>query len=441
MNTSPTCLIKQNAFARVGEFLGLRGGYRGYTNRNLVVGVVELICHGLDENVESISNRLEIGERRMTATALMTCFVLCAAAAQFASIAAVLIRAHLVAARRPTYRPPVTILRPICGIENHVHMTLSSGFAIKYPEFEIIFCVASPVDPVIPLVERLITAHPDVPSRLLIGDHQISANPKLNNLTKGWHAARHEFIAMADSNLLLPLDYLDQLMAQWDARTGLVSSPAFGGQPEGIGAELECAFLNSYQARWQFAAAAIGAGYAQGKTLFWRRNLLDHAGGISALAREPAEDAAATKLVRNAGSKVRLVAKPFEQPLGHRRFSEVWRRQIRWARLRRDTFGGLFALEILSGGLLPLAVAAALGFAEGGIVSTAFAGLLFAWYGAEILLARIFSWPLSWRTPFVLVARDLILPVLWFTAWAGNTVVWRDATIELRTAEEGGLAR
>jgi ceramide glucosyltransferase len=177
------------------------------------VEVVELICHRLDENVESILSRLEIGERRMTATALMTSFVLCAAAVQFASIAAVLIRAHLVAARRPRYRPPVTILRPICGIENYLHTTLSSGFAIKYPEFEIIFCIASPVDPVIPLVERLITAHPDVPSRLLIGDHHSSANPKLNNLMKGWHAARHDFIAMADSNLLLPLDYLDQLMA------------------------------------------------------------------------------------------------------------------------------------------------------------------------------------------------------------------------------------
>jgi ceramide glucosyltransferase len=324
-----------------------------------------------------------------------TSFVLCAAAAQFMSIAAVLIRAYLVGRRLPTYRPPVTILRPICGMENHIHTTLTSSFAIKYPEFEIVFCVASPVDPAIPIIEQLITNHPEVPSRLLIGEHRISPNPKLNNLVKGWHAARHEFIAMADSNLLLPADYLDQLMAHWDAQTGLVSSPAFGGRPEGIGAELECAFLNSYQARWQFAAAALGAGYAQGKTLFWRRNLLDCVGGIGSLAREPAEDAAATKLVRKMGSKVRLVAKPFEQPLGHRRFSAVWRRQIRWARLRRDTFGGLFALEILSGGHFPLAAAACLAIAEGGIVWTVFAGLLFAWYGAEILLARIFSWPLS----------------------------------------------
>src|SRR5262249_41967988 len=160
-----------------------------------------------------------------------------------------------------------------------------------------------------------------VPARLLIGEHRISTNPKLNNLMKGWLAARHEFIAMTDSNVLLPVDYLDQLMANWESQADLVSSPAFGGQADGIGAELECAFLNSQQRRWQFAAAAIGAGYAQGKTLFCRRNLLDHAGGIGALGREPAEDAAATKLVRQAGGKVRLVAKPFEQPLGHRGFS------------------------------------------------------------------------------------------------------------------------
>jgi ceramide glucosyltransferase len=377
----------------------------------------------------------------MTATALMTSFVLCAAAAQFTSIAAMLIRAHLLAGRRPACRPPVTILRPLCGTEDHIHATLASSFAIRYPEFEIVFCVASPDDPVIPIVERLITAHPEVPARLLIGEHRISPNPKLNNLMKGWLAARHQFIAMADSNLLLPVDYLDQLMAHWEAQTDLVSSPAFGGQPDGIGAELECAFLNSYQARWQFAAAAMGAGYAQGKTLFWRRSLVDHAGGIGALAKEPAEDAAATKLVRKAGGKVRLVAKPFEQPLGHRRFSAIWQRQIRWARLRRDTFGGLFALEILSGGLLPLAAAAGLAIAEGGIIWTAFAGLLFAWYGAEILLARIFSWPLSWRTPLVLMARDLILPALWFAALTGNTVVWRNATINIRTADEEGLVR
>ena len=79
----------------------------------------------------------------------------------------------------------------------------------------------------------------------------------------------------------------------------------------------------------------FGFGFAQGKTMLWRRADLERAGGIEALAKEVAEDAASTKIVRAAGRKVRLVAQPFPQPLGHRSASEVWNRQLRWARLRR----------------------------------------------------------------------------------------------------------
>ena len=59
------------------------------------------------------------------------------------------------------------------------------------------------------------------------------------------------------------------------------------------------------------------------------------AGGVRALAAELAEDAASTKIVRAAGLRVRLVDNPFQQPLGRRTLKEVWRRQTRWARLRR----------------------------------------------------------------------------------------------------------
>ena len=128
-------------------------------------------------------------------------------------------------------------------------------------------------------------------------------------------------------------------------------------------AELECGFLNSYQARWQLAAHAFGLGFAHGKTMLWRREVLERAGGIRALACKPAEDAAGTQIVRDQGLKVGLVPRPFPQPLGSRRFQEVWRRQLRWARLRRVSFGLYFYPEILSGGLLPLSVAAALAIA------------------------------------------------------------------------------
>ena len=277
-----------------------------------------------------------------------------AALVHFGGIALLFARSRGASGNAQHGRPPVTILRPACGIENHIEETLASAFALDYADYEVLFCVAAERDPVIPLIQRLMEAHPDVPSRLLVGDDRISINPKLNNLVKGWHAAAHDWIVMTDSNVLMPPDYLDRVLERWQPDTGLVCSPPVGTRPDGLGAELECAFLNTYQARWQLIADAIGTAYAQGKTMFWRRQYLDEGGSIEALAAEPAEDAASTKLIRAAGRKVRLVVRPFPQPLGKRAVGDVWRRQMRWARLRRSSFPLVYAPEAVSGGFFPL---------------------------------------------------------------------------------------
>jgi ceramide glucosyltransferase len=184
-------------------------------------------------------------------------------------------------------------------------------------------------------VRQLIAAHPHVAARLLIGNETISDNPKLNNVCKGWRAAAYDWIVMADSNVLMPRDYIERLLAAWRADTGVVSSPPAGGRPQGFWAELECAFLNTYQLRWQYTSAAIGLGFAQGKSMLYRRSQIEQAGGIRLLAAEAAEDAATTKVVRDLGLRVRLVDAPFEQPLGYRSAGEVWARQLRWAKLRQ----------------------------------------------------------------------------------------------------------
>jgi Glycosyl transferase family 21 len=90
---------------------------------------------------------------------------------------------------------------------------------------------------------------------------------RTNNVLKGWRAARHDWIVIADSNVLMPRDYIDRLFASWRADTGLVASPPIGCRPQGLWAELECAFLNTYQARWQYLADALGFGFARGKTM------------------------------------------------------------------------------------------------------------------------------------------------------------------------------
>ena len=172
-------------------------------------------------------------------------------------------------------------------------------------------------------------------------------------------------MVFADSNVLMPRDYVQRLLAQFDDETGLVCSPPVGSRPGNLWAEVECAFLNGYQARWQILADTVGLGFAQGKTMMWRRADLEQAGGIRRLGEEVAEDAASTKVVREAGHKVRIVDAPFPQPLGQRALIDVWKRQARWAQLRRASFLTFFLPEIASGALPPLLAAAFLAFALG----------------------------------------------------------------------------
>ena len=140
----------------------------------------------------------------------------------------------------PADAPPVTLVRPLCGVDPFAEETLASSFALDYPSYELIFCLASADDPVAPMVRRLIEANPKTPARLLIGDDRPSGNPKLNNVVKGWKAARHQWIIIADSNVLMPRDYIQRLMARWRAehRHCLRAADRLGAEVSGCRARM-----------------------------------------------------------------------------------------------------------------------------------------------------------------------------------------------------------
>lgn len=345
--------------------------------------------------------------------------------AQFGSIGLVLIRRLR---RRPAAPrrdgEGVTILRPCCGIENNLEATARSVLTLDHPRYEVLFCVARADDPVIPFLRDILARHPECDARILVGDERISGNPKLNNLVKGWSAARYDRIVMSDSNLLAPPSYLDEIEEVRDGRTAFVCSPPVGTQAEGFSAELEAAFLNSYQARWQLLADELGIAFAQGKTIAMRRSEVEAMGGLAALAAEPAEDAAATKAAHRFGRRVRLVKTPFAQPLGRRRFADVWRRQVRWARLRRASFPLAFLAEIITG-FAPVAAAAVALVAMEALSPWSLPALALVWYAAEYVLARAYGWPAGPLMPLAAILRDLLLPCVWVAGWVGYTFEWR----------------
>lgn len=331
-------------------------------------------------------------------------------------------------------RPFVSLIRPVCGVDTFDRETLGSSFTQDYPDYEVLFCAASEDDPAVALARELVAAHPEVKAQVLVGETAISANPKLNNVAKGLDAAVGDIVVMTDSNLLLPPDYLSALDATWRPDTGLVSAPAIGARPGNFWGAVECAFLNGNQARWQLAADALGMGFAQGKTLAWRRDVLDAGGGLAALGQNLAEDVASTKLVRRQGLKVRLPSKLFVQPIGTRAARAVWDRQLRWSRVRRDGFPAVFALEILQGPLPPAAALAGL-VALGAVPTWSLAGFVLVWYGAEIALSRVMGWPTSLRDIAAMVARDLMLVPLWLVTFRSRGFTWRGTA--MNSAEEG----
>ena len=325
--------------------------------------------------------------------------------------------------------PAVTVVRPLCGLESFSAATIASSFAIDYPVYELLFCVARADDPIVPLVTQAIAAHPDVPARLLVGDDVISINPKLNNMVKGWRAAAHPWIAFIDSNVLIPRAFVHQLVAAWRGDTGAVSAPPAGCCADGLWSHLECAFLNTYEARWQYAVDAVGLGFAQGKTLLYRKADLDRS-GMRELASDPAEDAATTKMVRRQGLRVRL-APPSPQPLGRRAFGEVWGRQLRWARLRRATFLAEFLPEIVSGSVVPVILAGCAAAMLGWSVVAVMVAYLAVWWGAEIAMAVACRWPVTWQTPIALAIRDGLMPAIWIGAFAGQSFTWKGTAVRM----------
>ena len=217
-----------------------------------------------------------------------------------------------------THGPSVTIIRPVCGMDAYEETTLRSTFELEYAGYELLFCCASAEDPVVALVQRLIAEYPSVQARLLIGEERASQNPKLNNVAKGWRAAPHEWIVIADSNVLMPSDYLQRLLAPGVPTPGSSARrPSAAGRTRlgRAGMRLPQHLSGALAVCGRQSRRGIRAGQDDALAPQRSRSGRRHLG---ACAPSPAEDAAATKVVRAAGLRVSLADGAFPQPLGFR---------------------------------------------------------------------------------------------------------------------------
>ena len=338
--------------------------------------------------------------------------------------------------------PPVSIVRPVCGLEKFFRTDFAFDLRTRLSRLR--SPVLRPEEEPTRSFRWPRNCWPNSPKgrgKLLIGDDRISPNPKLNNCVKGWQAARHQWVVLADSNVLAPKDYLQQMLVRFtpDCRPRLFAAArrhAAGRGAPGSNAPSS----TPIQARWQFAPTR-SAGLRPGQEHDVAARDRRRAGGMVALASEIAEDAASTKLVRSAGMKVALVDRPFDQPLGRRNLRAIYRRQTRWARLRRASFPSMYVPEIFAGTLLP-SLAGAYAAREFGFEPwTVVALVVAAFVIPEIIANRLLRWPSSLWSPLGYIFRDLLFAVIWIDGWLGDDFVWLGNSMTVREAGRGNRRR
>ncbi|KAK9695765.1 Ceramide glucosyltransferase [Basidiobolus ranarum] len=214
---------------------------------------------------------------------------------------------------------------------------LASSLNQDYPRFEVIFSVANGDDPAIRIVQELIAEHPNVDTRLIIGENLIGVNPKINNLIQSYETAKYDIVWILDSNVFT---YPGSLGRSVDKLTkdkvGLVHHAPLGVRPNSFGSELEMVFLNTAHAKMYNAInfASVDS-CVVGKSNMFRRSVLERAGGLSAFKNYLAEDNEIAQAIWDMGYKHEMTQDLAYQSLGSMKTIDYFQRRARWIRLRK----------------------------------------------------------------------------------------------------------
>lgn len=327
--------------------------------------------------------------------------------------------------------PAVSVLLPIRGGDPEIEQNLRSLVSQDYPDFEIVAAFDGADDPVLP-VAREVASESDGRLTICVGDGSASGgrNPKFGNLRQAYQAAQHSVLVHVDANVVFEPDRLRRTILGLGPGTALVTTTIVGIRPANFAGHVECAFLNGYHARFMLAAAALRIPYAMGKLVAYRRADLEQAGGIKLLADDIADDAALARAVRKTGGRLRFDPDLLEQPVGSRRWRDVWDRQKRWLMVRRGLVPFFFLSEMMVSAIVVACVSVGAGLCLGIAPVVVLAGWAALWYGIEAVFLWINRWPLQPMAPLAWILRDLMLPLLWISSLLSRRAQWRGQQVE-----------
>ncbi len=243
-------------------------------------------------------------------------------------------------------RPPVTVLKPLCGADPGLEDNLVSFFRQDYPAFQLVFGVQSDDDAAVPVLKRVMRRYPDIDATLVVHPAEVGLNPKVANLLGMLPFAKYDAAIISDSNVRVSGDYLDSMIRTLEQpNVGLVSSPILAVGEKNLGAALDATRINGWVTPGAALPTALGSSAVIGKSLAFRRSELTRIGGLESCADLLAEDYVLGKMYQYAGMEVRLAPTPVVQIMNRAPVASFWKRHMRWSMMRLRMAPAAFALE------------------------------------------------------------------------------------------------
>jgi ceramide glucosyltransferase len=328
--------------------------------------------------------------------------------------------------RPPAVRewPPISVLKPLHGVDEGLEENLVSFFEQEYPRFEMLFAVSDASDAAAAVVEKLQARYPNASSRLLVTGEPPYPNAKVYSLARMLECARHDLIVMADSDVRVGRDLLATMAAEFqDEKLGISTCPYRAVPGGSFWSALEAVGLNTEFLGGVLVARMLdGMKFAIGPTIGARRAALGAIGGFDALKDHNAEDFMMGKLAAERGYGVILSSYIVEHRIGSQGFAANMGHRLRWRRSTRRSRPWGYLGEIFTNPL-PLALALLVVRPEWwpiAVAAVAFRALA-VWATAKYVLRD----PLTRRLWALGPLQDLIGFPIWVGGFFGNTIQWR----------------
>lgn len=323
--------------------------------------------------------------------------------------------------------PPISVLKPLKGLDDNLFDNLDSFCRQSYPAYEIIFSLQDYNDPAYKIARMIKDRHADKDIRIIIETCSRGMNPKVNNLIPAYRASKYDAILISDSNVLVGPDYLRSIGSRLtDPSVGLVTSLIRGTGGVTLGSLFENLHLNSFiVGSVCFLDRFLKMPCVIGKSMLMRKADLEAIGGFDAVKNVLAEDFIIGRRMHESGRRVVVdnhMINNVNQYWGVRRFLN---RHTRWAKLRWKIGGPRYLSELLANPVLLACLPLAWTGPTGPALTLALGAAALKIAGDHHLGVRTGA-ALPAAAYLLVPVKDLIIGILWFVPFLSDTVLWRN---------------